>query len=152
MKNLAQPEVRRSVIERVGRLRADAKPLWGRMSPNEMVCHLADSYKAATGEKEASSRGGPIVQIAMKYVALYVPANWPRDLKTMPEMEQGIGGTPPTEFERDRLELLRMINAVCDRSASTLAETHPLFGRMTQRDWLRWGFLHADHHLRQFNV
>ena len=27
---------------------------------------------------------------------------------------------------------------------------HPYFGAMTRAEWLRWGWLHADHHLRQF--
>jgi hypothetical protein len=25
-----------------------------------------------------------------------------------------------------------------------------MFGPMSERDWMRWGYLHADHHLRQF--
>jgi len=27
---------------------------------------------------------------------------------------------------------------------------HPIFGAMKPWDWMRWGYLHADHHLRQF--
>ena len=27
---------------------------------------------------------------------------------------------------------------------------HPLFGRMTNGEWGRWGYRHVDHHLRQF--
>jgi hypothetical protein len=27
---------------------------------------------------------------------------------------------------------------------------HSIFGSMTNQDWMRWGYLHADHHLRQF--
>jgi hypothetical protein len=33
-----------------------------------------------------------------------------------------------------------------------VARTHPIFGALSARDWLRWGYLHADHHLRQFGV
>ena len=29
---------------------------------------------------------------------------------------------------------------------------HPLFDEMSERDWMRWGYLHVDHHLRQFGV
>ena len=29
-------------------------------------------------------------------------------------------------------------------------EEHPIFGAMSVKDWMRWGYLHADHHLRQF--
>jgi hypothetical protein len=29
---------------------------------------------------------------------------------------------------------------------------HPIFGAMTRRAWMRWGYLHVDHHLRQFSA
>jgi len=29
---------------------------------------------------------------------------------------------------------------------------HPFFGEMSERDWMKWGWLHMDHHLRQFGV
>ena len=74
---------------------------------------------------------------------------WPQNIKTRPEVEQGMGGTPPVEFERDRAMLVVVFDRFCDPSA-TLAATHPFFGPMSRQDWLRWGYLHADHHLRQF--
>jgi hypothetical protein len=27
---------------------------------------------------------------------------------------------------------------------------HPMSKEMSERDWMRWGYLHTDHHLRQF--
>jgi hypothetical protein len=30
--------------------------------------------------------------------------------------------------------------------------THPLLGTMSNAAWLRWGYLHVDHHLRQFGA
>ena len=27
---------------------------------------------------------------------------------------------------------------------------HAMFGTMSPEDWMRWGYLHTDHHLRQF--
>jgi hypothetical protein len=29
---------------------------------------------------------------------------------------------------------------------------HPIFGAMAKEEWHRWGYLHLDHHLRQFGV
>jgi hypothetical protein len=29
---------------------------------------------------------------------------------------------------------------------------HPIFGPMSAAAWMRWGYLHADHHLRQFGL
>jgi len=74
---------------------------------------------------------------------------WPKGVATRPEVEQGIGGTAPVEFEKDRAELLLLIDRFCSAGVS-LVIPHPFFGRMTKQEWFRWGYLHADHHLRQF--
>jgi hypothetical protein len=29
---------------------------------------------------------------------------------------------------------------------------HPVFGAMSDSAWRRWGYLHTDHHLRQFGA
>jgi hypothetical protein len=29
---------------------------------------------------------------------------------------------------------------------------HPMFGDLTSWQWMRWGYLHTDHHLRQFGL
>jgi hypothetical protein len=37
-----------------------------------------------------------------------------------------------------------------DRSRSFDFRPHPMFKEMSEKDWMRWGYLHTDHHLRQF--
>jgi len=119
------------------------------MSAHEMICHLCDSYRAALGEKAVSSATGFLQRTIVKWIALQLPMKWPKGVRTRPEIEQGIGGTPPVEFERDRAELLSVFDRFCTESAR-LAATHPFFGPMNRQEWLRWGYSHADHHLRQF--
>ena len=86
----------------------------------------------------------------MKFFALYVPMPWPHGIKTRPEMEQGAGGTPPVGFERDRRDLLEILDRFV--AAEEERTPHPIFGTMTEWEWQRWGYLHMDHHLRQFGV
>jgi hypothetical protein len=119
------------------------------MSAHQMVCHLCDSYKVALGEKSVSMATGFLQQTVIKWIALRVPAKWPKGTPTRPEVEQGVGGTPPVEFEKDRAELIGVLNRFCG-GASDPKIPHPFFGPMTRKDWMRWGYLHADHHLRQF--
>jgi hypothetical protein len=115
-----------------------------------MMCHLADSYQIALGERVAAPAQMPMPRL-MKTVALWSPIRWPQNVPTPKEVEQGCGGTTAGSFENERLRLLRMVARFC--STTTLAETqHPFFGRMTQTDWMRWGYLHANHHLRQFRA
>lgn len=119
------------------------------MSVHQMVCHLSDAYRLPLGEKSASPATGLLQRTLMKWIALQLPMKWPKGVKTRPEVEQGVGGTAPVEFEQDRAELLTLVRRFCEVSAS-LSIPHPFFGHMTRQEWLRWGYLHADHHLRQF--
>jgi hypothetical protein len=88
----------------------------------------------------------------MKYVALQVPARWPKNIRTLPEMEQGVGGTCPSVFGTDREALVRSLNRFCAPDPGLGKYPHPLFGFMSVTEWLRWGYLHCDHHFRQFGI
>jgi len=149
MRTLESQSDRDSIIDRVSALTASDRRLWGKMSAAQMVCHLCDSYKVALGEKTVSMATGFMQQTIVKFVALRMPLQWPKGVKTRPEIEQGTGGTPPAEFEKDRAELLSLIERFCADAFERKIE-HPFFGPMSRADWMRWGFLHADHHLRQF--
>ena len=151
MLTLSDPSVRQSIVDRVARVRRDGKPLWGRMSASQMLCHLSDSFRAALGEKPVSPATGVLQRTMVKWFALYVPIRWPTGLPTRPEMDQAAGGTPPADFERDRAGLLLLTERFCAPNRGVDWQ-HPIFGQLTDRELLRWGYLHMDHHLRQFGA
>ncbi|MGA7409173.1 MAG: DUF1569 domain-containing protein [Bryobacteraceae bacterium] len=149
MKTLSNSSDRQEVVTRIGRLSPADAAKWGKMSVHQMICHLNDSYLYALGEKAASAQTGLFQRTVMKWVALQVPLPWPKGIGTRPEMEQGNGGSPPIEFNQDRAALVAVVGRFCGQLPQPVLE-HPIFGPMTPADWLRWGYLHADHHLRQF--
>ncbi|HEX5226839.1 MAG TPA: DUF1569 domain-containing protein [Bryobacteraceae bacterium] len=149
MSTLAEPAVVDLCKRRILRLSSNAPAKWGRMTAPQMLCHLNDSFRVAMGEKFASRASSPIPRGVMKWLALRAPLEWPHGVPTRPEIEQGSGGTPPSEWERDRAELLELLEAFPERH--TFGD-HPMFGKMSRRDWLTWGYRHVDHHLRQFGV
>jgi uncharacterized protein DUF1569 len=65
-------------------------------------------------------------------------------------MDQEIDGTRPVEFDADLRELEKIIGNFAQLRADYNWQNHPIFGQMTTDEWLRWGYLHVDHHLRQF--
>jgi hypothetical protein len=138
-----------AVAARLSSISLADRALWGRMTSHGMVCHLADSYCLGLGSRVASSATSLLQRTVVKSLALYAPLRWPKNLATRPEVEQGCGGTVPVDFEGDRARLLSVMHKFAEDS-SLPSRRHPIFGSMTQRDWLRWGYLHADHHLRQF--
>ena len=134
---------------RLRRLQSETSRLWGKMSAPQMVCHLSDSFHCAMGKKPLKMVRFSLWRLT-KWIALYGPLHWPHGVKTRPEVEQGKGGTPPVEFEADLQRLLASIERFTQSPREFEFLPHPMFGRMTERQWMRWGYLHCDHHLRQF--
>jgi Protein of unknown function (DUF1569) len=148
MKNLGNETNRLEILRRLEHVRPESAGRWGKMNAHQMICHLSDSFKVCLGEKPVSHTGNVLHRTLMKWFALYVPLRWPQGVPTRPEVDQEHGGTAPSEFERDRVDLVTTL----ERFLHTPRQRHPVFGEMSERDWLRWGYLHLDHHLRQFGL
>jgi hypothetical protein len=154
MVTLREQSVYESILLRIRFLESRSVRRWGKMTAPEMVCHLTDSFRGVLGEKQVSPATGLLGsapgRMIFKWGALYAPLPWPPNVRSRPEVEQGKGGTPPGDFEVDRKALIAAIDRF--RAAEQILQnvSHPIFGRMTFEEWQRWGYLHADHHLRQF--
>lgn len=153
MKTLANESDKREVLDRVQHLTPESQRRWGKMTPHQMVCHLSDSFKSVIGEREVRVRQtNPTVRTMLRWFALSVPLRWPHGLPTMPENDQERGGTPPEDFQRDVDELVAIMDRITSPQRDFQWRRHPLFDEMSERDWMRWAYLHVDHHLRQFGV
>ncbi len=152
MKTFSNQEDKAEIFARLRRLRPDSQRQWGKMTAHQAICHLTDSFKCKFGERESTSASNLMTKTLMKWIALKAPLPWPHGVRTMPENDQEIGGTPPVEFEHDRQQLELLIERFCQPSKDLRLQPHPYFGQMTEAEWLRWGYLHCDHHLRQFGV
>ena len=149
MKTLSSLAVRQNISLRLKELSPEDRARWGLMTVDQMVCHLDDSYKVALGEKKASQATGLLERTLLKRLALQAPMQWPKGVPTRPEIEQGKGGSVPIDFRQDLASLLSTLSRFCDELPRPCVP-HPIFGEMTAHNWMRWGYLHADHHLRQF--
>jgi hypothetical protein len=152
MKTLANQLDREAIVRRMSLVRPDLERRWGKMSAHQMVCHLADSFRGVMGEKELSVKPGTFGRGVFKWVALYSRLPWPHGVKTMPEADQLIGGTRPVEFEADREALRVLFERFTREPRDFVLRKHPMFSVMSAADWMRWGYLHMDHHFRQFGV
>jgi hypothetical protein len=150
MTTLEQADVVASILHRLRQLRPDSRARWGRMNAHQMVCHLSDAVRVPLGERSASPATGLAQRTLVKWIALYLPLHWPAGIQTRPEIDQECGGTKPAEFARDIAQFEALFQAFLAQRPPRAP--HPIFGEMSERQWLRWGYLHADHHLRQFGV
>jgi hypothetical protein len=148
-KSIGNPVDREEIRFRLAALSPQDAAHWGSMSVHQMICHLDDSYKLALGQKTASPATNLMQRTLVKWIALRSPMRWPKGVPTRPEMDQGKGGSTPVEFAPDLTSLLSTFASFCE-SLPVPPVPHPIFWKMTKEDWMRWGYLHADHHLRQF--
>ena len=121
------------------------------MSAHQMVCHLGDAFLMMSGERLASDASSVFHRTFIKWIALYAPMHWPAGILTRPELDQTIGGTKPGEFLADVARVESLMQRAAN-AAGCETRPHPIFGRMSHADWMRWAYLHMDHHLRQFGA
>ncbi len=150
MRTLLVPGDRQEILERLANFKPNSPRKWGRMSPNQAICHLSDSFLAVMGEMSVSPATGLFQRTVMKWFALQAPIHWPPNISTRPELDQLLGGgTPPADFDRDRSRLRDLMERFVESKSWV---PHPIFGPMSRDEWMRWGYLHMDHHFRQFGV
>ena len=148
MKSLASAEVLSETRDRLMRLRAVDKALWGKMTAVQMVRHLSCAYEVALGDRDVAPQKGTIPPPVMKWMALRSGLRWPKNVATTPELmcaiEEECSGNF-ADFVRETVEKMELM-----AKGTRWTRKHPMFGAMSTKDWMRWGYLHADHHLRQF--
>jgi len=152
VRTLARSSDKTEILERLTRVSPDSARRWGSMTAHQAVCHLSDSFRCVIGRKQVSMRSTPFWRTVGKWLALYAPVTWPPGFRTRPEIDQRKGGTPPGEFAADVAELAALVELITGPAGGFEWHAHPLFGKMSGADWLRWGYLHMDHHLRQFSA
>jgi hypothetical protein len=104
------------------------------------------------GEKPVSQATSLLQRTIVKWSALYLPLPWPAGIPTRPEIDQELGGTRPVAFAADVAQLEALLELITSHTKSFDCQLHPTLGGMSDAARLRWGYLHVDHHLRQFGA
>ena len=147
MKSVFRPAVHRELQDRVQRLKPQHTPQWGKMSAAQMVAHLTDSLKMASGELECAPKKVPIRFSPLKELVLYV-LPIPKGVPTAPELI----ARKPGDWSAEIADLREQLNGLVERGTEALASSHPVFGSMSPKQWGVLVYRHMDHHLRQFGV
>ena len=153
MKSLASRADVNALRVRLLTVRADSVRRWGQMTAHQMICHLRDAFLMGTAQMPVSDVSHVANRTVVKWIALYVPARWPRGIQTRPEIDQALGGgSTPAGFHDDVAALMTLLEAAATDRQFFDGRRHPIFGSLSLTAWLRWGYLHVDHHLRQFGA
>ncbi len=146
MKSLWNESNRRELDTRIARLTAAHEPLWGRMTAPQMVAHVAEALRMATGELPVPRRKTPFHHPVIKQLLVYfVPM--PKGLPTAKELQR-----TPRAWEVEVADLRGMLQTFAARDRQAPWPVHPVFGPLSAHAWGVLALRHCDHHLRQFGV
>jgi Protein of unknown function (DUF1569) len=148
MRTLANPSDYELLITRLRSISPQDTARWGRMNVSQMLLHLDEAIRVPLGDFEVSEHTSLVWQTVMKWAALWYPRAWPQNISTRPELDLCQRGIYSDDFETARSGALTQLTRLY--SARLQGVKHPFFGSLSRREWMRWGWLHTDHHLRQF--
>jgi hypothetical protein len=150
VKRLDNPALQRDIVLRIERLHGGLSAKWGLMDAEQMLRHLVGAFQMAMKKHEASRRPSLLRGPVGRFVVLYLPVPWIKGYPSVRELDIVKIGAKAGDFDQSREELCMLIDRFCLSTAEQLLPEHPILGRMSHSEWMRWGYLHTDHHLRQF--
>ncbi len=150
-RSLVYPADADAIVARLEQFTPEATRRWGTMTASEALCHLSDAFRPALGELDPPEfRVFGLRGAVPKWFALSAPLPWPHGIRGPAQVDPRKLGAKPGSFDSDRARTVAMTRRLIAEASDDRA--HPMFGPMTRGDWLRWGWLHLDHHLRQFGL
>lgn len=133
-------------------LPANRKPLWGRMTAQHMVEHLALAITLSNGKRNVPVQTPPD-KIDKRLLYLRGPEPLVRGFVP----DGPLGELPPLRFgdipaatEAVKKQLRDMDQWFADNPESE--QNHPVFGALKVDDWLTFHLKHFTHHLTQFGL
>lgn len=133
------------LLFRLGQLKQDARPKWGKMTAQDMVRHLAQSLKYSMGRLgRLTDRSNAVTRRIVKPTILNRIVSIPKNLKGMPLS---------ADAESENLETLHALleeYLALVQAGELHPSPHPVLGPMDVDEWARLHVLHFEHHMRQF--
>ena len=139
---------RAAIRERIGAVTGASIPRWGGMDAKAMLTHLRLSALMALGELPVAGKNKRAFQVfPIKHLILHV-APFPKGAPTAPELLV----PDAASLELTRSDLVALMDRIGAGPREGDGPVHPLFGRLSYREWGVATYKHADHHLRQFGA
>lgn len=136
------------VMERLGKIDDDAKPLWGSMSAPQMRAHLVTAVRYSLG-KEAESPDESTLLTKWVLVPLLLSGllKLPKNVARPKLYDASAPSATGEELKTEMQEFLTQL-----QSGSFNPPIHPTLGNLGPQGWARLHNVHTNHHLRQFGV
>jgi hypothetical protein len=141
-------EKRQEYRRRVESVTPHSTRQWGTMEVDQMLHHLNLACGGSLGFYDLPDES----YLASRTFFKWILVDW--------FQEQPVGLRLPTgfkiphsqrfEFAHEKAQLLRILEADWNARTADAWKPHPMFGKMTPKEWGKLLQIHVDYHLRQF--
>lgn len=138
---------------RLNKLKTDTPPVFGRMSAQHMVEHLAWTLTFANGKSPQEFRSTPEKIAANKQVFLNADRDYP-----MGTISSVLGDQLPALVYKDLPESIQALSTELSTFHLYFAAhpesrpIHPRMGGLGYEDWVLFHNIHFTHHFKQFGL
>jgi hypothetical protein len=150
MKNIFDSNETDAIIARINQLKPTTKPLWGKMSADQMLAHCNVPYEMAYEDKHKKPNG--FTQFMMKLFvknAVVGPKPYKKNSRTAPQFIIA----DAKNFVEEKARLTDYLRKTQDLGGDYFdGRASHSFGNLTKQEWNNMFYKHLDHHLNQFGV
>ena len=139
-----------ALTNRVNSITPQSERQWGTMSPDQMLHHLNLAMGSALGNFDLPDESYLMSRTVSKWLLIDFLSEQPKGL--LLPLTFKILPTQHFDFEYEKKLLIEIINKACNSKSTADWGPHPLFGRMSNKEWGRLFTTHIDYHLKQFAV
>jgi hypothetical protein len=143
---LHHPQIRSSIENRIRALTPESRPVWGKMSVDQMLWHINQAMGLSLGTVTVGPGGPKIPAWLMRTMVINMP--WPKGGPTHPDFI----AKQSYNFGEERERALRNVADITSKPMDYSWPAHPAFGKMSGRQVSTLTHKHLNHHLTQFGV
>lgn len=147
MKSLFDAEAFSEIKTRIDNLSEASEKQWGKMTHGQMLHHCQGPFNIMLEKNDYGMKPNWMAKLFFKKL-LYNDKPWRKNLPTAKFLKE----TEARNFEKERLDLVKLLDEFEAQKDRTDWKPHPAFGRFTRQQWGQMQYKHLDHHLRQFGV
>ncbi len=150
MKNVFNQTDKNEIVVRINKLSRQSRPLWGKMSVEQMLAHCNVTYELVYENKHPKPNAVKAFILKLIIKRLVVSEKpYKKNGQTAPEFII----KDSKNFESEKTRLIKYID-----KTQQLGESHfdgkasHSFGILNKTEWNNMFYKHLDHHLSQFGV
>lgn len=150
MKNVFDKKEAEAIIDRIHKLMSNSKPLWGKMTVEQMLAHCNITYEMVYDSKH--KKPNVFIKFILKTFVKNKVVNEASYKQNNPTGPQFII-KDKKYFEEEMNQLIGYINKTQELGEYYFdnKESHS-FGKLTKTEWNNMFYKHLDHHLKQYGV